>query len=109
MPPDLDRVALWWGPGVLILLVAAYGGLRLARYWIEKSMEYRRQQMESVSSIARQYVEQFLGGQKAQADAVARLAVSIEQRDTREGFEHQEILITLKAVHHDVERLFQKQ
>ncbi len=30
-PFDLERMALWWGPGVLILLVFGFGFLKLAR------------------------------------------------------------------------------
>lgn len=104
-PYELTPIALWWGPGILILLAFGFGFLRLAKYWIEKSMDMKRQQMESTFGIARQYVEQFLGTQKSQADALSRLAASVERRDSIESFEHQEILITLKALHQDVERL----
>ena len=102
MPGDLERIALWWGPGVLILIVFGYGGLRLAHYWIEKSMEVKRQQMDSAFGIARQYVEQFLGTQRSQADALSRLASCVEQHDSHESFEHQEMLIALKALHRDI-------
>ena len=102
MPSDFQQIALWWGPGVLLLMIFGYGILRLAHYWIEKSMEVKRQQMESAFGIARQYVEQFLGTQKSQADALSRLAASVEQRDSHESFEHQEMLIALKALHRDL-------
>ena len=105
---EAERLALWWGPGVLILLVFGFGFLRLARYWIEKSMDMKRQQMESSFGMARQYVEKFLSAQALQADALTRLASSVEHRDSVESFEHQEILITLKALHQDVERLFRR-
>jgi hypothetical protein len=105
LPDDLGRVTMWWGPGVLIVLVFGYGFLRLAHYWIEKSMEVKRQQMESAFGIARQYVEQFLSTQRSQANALSRLAASIEQRDSRDSFEHQEMLIALKAMHRDIESL----
>ncbi len=106
---DAERMALWWGPGVLILIVFGFGFLKLARYWLEKSMEMKRQQMESVFGMARTYVEQFLGTQKCQADALARLAASVEHRDSTESFEHQEMLIALKALNRDVESLLQRQ
>ena len=105
MPSDFQQIALWWGPGVLILLVFVYGGLRLARYWIEKTMEVKRQQMDSAFGIARQYVEQFLGTQRSQADALSRLAACVDHRDTHESFEHQEMLIALKSLHHDIAAL----
>ena len=105
MPYDVERVALWWGPGIVIVLVFGYGFLRLAQTWIEKTMDVKRQQMESAFGIARQYVEQFLGTQRSQADALSRLAACVEQRDTRESFEHQEMLIALKAMHRDIESL----
>jgi hypothetical protein len=104
-PDDWRQVAVWWGPGIMIVMVFAYGFLRLAHYWIEKTMEVKRQQMESAFGIARQYVEQFLASQHAQANALSRLAASVEQHDSREGFEHQEMLIALKALHRDVESL----
>ncbi len=105
---EAERAALLWGPGVLILLVFGFGLLKLARYWIEKSMDVKRQQMESVFGMARQHVEQFLSAQKSQAEALTRLATSVEHRDSVESFEHQEILITLKALHQDVERALRR-
>ena len=85
------------------MIVLSYGALRLARLWIEKTMEVRRQQMESAFAMARQYVEQFLGAQKSQAEALSRLASTVEQSDSRESFEHQEMLIALRALHREVE------
>lgn len=108
-PTELENAALWWGPGVIILLLFGYGALKLAHYWVEKTMEYRRYQMESAFGITRQYIEQFLNSQKSQAEALSRLAGSVEQRESRDGFEHQEILIALKAIHHDVSRVMREQ
>jgi len=103
--PDVQRVALWWGPGVLVLIAFGYGLLRLAQYWIEKSMEVKRQQMDGAYGLVRQYIEKFLGAQSGQADALSRLANSVEHRESQESFEHQEILIALKALHHDMNGL----
>jgi len=103
--PDLQRVALWWGPGVLVLIAFGYGLLRLAQYWIEKSMEVKRQQMDGAYGLVRQYIEKFLGAQSGQADALSRLANSVEHRESQESFEHQEILIALKALHRDMNGL----
>jgi len=100
--PDVQRVALWWGPGILVLIAFGYGLLRLAQYWIEKSMEVKRQQMDGAYGLVRQYIEKFLGAQSGQADALSRLANSVEHRESQESFEHQEILIALKALHHDM-------
>jgi hypothetical protein len=105
MPDNFEQIALWWGPGILILMLFGYGALRLAHYWIEKTMEVKRQQLDSAFGIARQYVEQFLGTQRSQADALARLASSVERRDSHESFEHQEMLIALKALHRDIAAL----
>jgi len=102
---DLERIALWWGPGIVVLMLFGYGFLRLAQYWIEKSMEVKRQQMENTFGIARQYIEQFLSAQRSQAQALSRLATSVEQSDSRESFEHQEMLIAIKALHRNIERL----
>lgn len=106
---DAQLMALWWGPGILVLLVFGYGFMRLAQYWIAKSMEIKRQQVDSVFSITRQYIEQFLGTQRSQADALSRLASSIEHRDSTESFEHQEMLIAIKALHRDIETLSRRQ
>jgi hypothetical protein len=105
LPETLWQMAVWWGPGVLIVLALGYGALRLAHYWIEKNMEVKRHQMESVFGIARQYVEQFLSTERQQADALSRLAASVEQSDSRDSFEHQEMLIAIKAMHRDLETL----
>jgi hypothetical protein len=105
IPDEINHVVLWWGPGVLILMVFTYGFLRLAHYWIEKSMQVKSQQMESAFNLLRQYVEQFLGTQKSQADALSRLASCVEHRESIDSFEHQEILIALKAMHRDLDSL----
>jgi hypothetical protein len=104
-PLDLQRVALWWGPGVLLLITFGYGFLRLAHYWIEKSMEVKRQQTDGAYGLVRQYIEKFLGAQSGQADALSRLANSVEHHESQESFEHQEILIALKALHRDMNGL----
>jgi hypothetical protein len=105
IPEEINHVVLWWGPGVLILMVLSYGFLRLAHYWIDKTMQVRSQKMESTFSLARQYVEQFLGAQRSQADALSRLASSVEHRESIDSFEHQEILIALKAMHQDIDAI----
>jgi len=104
-PIDLERIALWWGPGILVLIVFGYGFLRLAHYWIEKSMEVKHRQMDGIYGILRQYIEKFLGAQSGQADALSRLANSVEHRESQDSFEHQEILIALKALHRDMNSL----
>ena len=104
-PIDIQRVALWWGPGILVLIVFGYGFLRLAQYWIEKSMEVKRQQLDGAYGLVRRYIEQFLGAQSGQADALSRLANSVEHRESQESFEHQEMLIALKALHGDIDNL----
>ena len=104
-PLDFPHVALWWGPGVLVLMAFGYGFLRLAQYWIEKSMEVKRQQMDGAYGLARQYIEKFLGAQSGQAEALSRLANSVEHHESQESFEHQEILIALKALHRDMDGL----
>jgi len=103
---EVERIALWWGPGILLLLVFGYGFLRLAQYWIGKTTDVKLQQSASAFGIARQYVEQFLSTQKSQAEAFSRLATSVEHRDSHESFEHQEILIALKAMHRDMNLLY---
>ena len=105
IPEEIHRVMIWWGPGVLILMALTYGFLRLAHYWIEKTMQVRSQKLESTFGLARQYVEQFLGAQRSQADALSRLASSVEHRESVDSFEHQEILIALKAMHRDLDSL----
>jgi hypothetical protein len=88
-----------------MLLTFGYGFLRLAHYWIEKSMEVKRQQMDGAYGLVRQYIEKFLGAQSGQADALSRLANSVEHHESQESFEHQEILIALKALHRDMNSL----
>ena len=104
-PLDIQRVALWWGPGILVLIVFSLGFFRLAQYWIEKSMEVKRQQLDGAYGLVRRYIEQFLGAQSGQANALSRLANSVEHRESQESFEHQEMLIALKALHRDIDNL----
>jgi len=108
MPEDFAHMALWWGPGVLLLLAFSYGLLRLAQVWLERSMDARRRQMEGLFGMAEQYVKQFLTAQRSQAEALSRLASSVEQSDSRDSMEHQQILIALRAMHGDVERLISR-
>lgn len=96
-----------WGPGILILIVFAYGFMRLAQHWIDRSMEVKRGQIENAFSIARDYVGQLAGAQKSQADALSRLATTVEHRDSLESYEHQEMLVALKAIHRNVEALME--
>jgi hypothetical protein len=105
---DAERIGLWWGPGIMLLVLFGLGFLRLAKYWIERAMDAKRQQTENVFGMARTYVEQFLSAQKSQADALTRLAGCVEHRDSIESFEHQQMLIALKAVHRDVESLLRR-
>ena len=104
-PMDVQHVALWWGPGVLVLMTFGWGFFRLAQYWIEKSMQVKRDQMDGAYGLVRQYIEKFLGAQSGQAEALARLANCVEHHESQESFEHQEILIALKALHHDMDSL----
>ena len=53
-PENLGQMALWWGPGVLLVLILTYGFLYLARFWIERTMDRKRQQMESACEMAGQ-------------------------------------------------------
>jgi hypothetical protein len=105
VPENFEQIAIWWGPGILVLMGFGYGGLRLAHHWIEKSMELRRRQSEGMVDVARECIEQFLTAQRSQAEALSRLAASVEQRDTHESFEHQEMLIAIKAMHHEIGRM----
>ena len=105
MPEDFAHMAMWWGPGVLMLLAFSYGLLRLAQVWMERTLDAKRRQMESVFGMAEHYVKQFLNAQRSQAEALGRLASSVEQSDSRDSLEHQQILVALRAMHRDIERL----
>ncbi|HUI43132.1 MAG TPA: hypothetical protein VL523_14310 [Terriglobia bacterium] len=105
VPQDLERYIVLWGPGILILIVFAYGFLRLAYHWIDRTMDVKRRQTESAFDIARDYVSQLAGASKTQADALSRLASAVEHRDSLESYEHQEMLIALKALHRNVDDL----
>jgi hypothetical protein len=109
MPEDFAHMAMWWGPGVLLLFAFNYGLLRLAQVWLERTLDARRRQMESLFGMAEQYVKQFLNVQRSQAEALGRLASSVEQSDSRESLEHQQILVALRAMHGDIERLIRQQ
>ena len=108
MPDDFAHMAMWWGPGVLLMLAFSYGLLRLAQVWIERTMDAKRRQMESVFGMAEQYVKQFLNAQRSQAEALSRLASSVERSDSRDSLEHQQILVALRAMHRDMERLLRQ-
>ncbi|HXJ95038.1 MAG TPA: hypothetical protein VMT20_19530 [Terriglobia bacterium] len=105
LPQDLERYIVLWGPGILILIVFAYGFMKLAYHWIDRTMDMKHRQMDSAFDIARDYVGQLSGASRTQAEALSRLASAVEHRDSLESYEHQEMLIALKALHRDVEDL----
>jgi len=105
MPQDFAHMAMWWGPGMLLLLAFSYGLLRLAQVWLERTLDAKRRQMESLFGMAEQYVKQFLSAQLSQAEALSRLASSVEQSDSRDSMEHQQILVALRAMHGDLKRI----
>lgn len=105
MPENLDKIALWWGPGMLILMVFAYGFLKLAQHWIDKFTELKREQTERAFGVARDYVGQLANAHQSQAEAFSRLAGAMEHRNSMESYEHQEMLVALKALNRDVQFL----
>lgn len=104
-PQDLERYIVLWGPGILILVIFGYGLMRLAFHWIDRTMDVKRQQMDSAFDIARDYVGQLASASKSQATALSHLAEAVEHRDSVEGYEHQEMLVALKALHQNVQEL----
>jgi hypothetical protein len=108
IPINLERIALWWGPGILVLILFGLGFMRLVQYWIAKTMEVKQHQLDSAFGIARQYIEQFVSAQKSQADALSRVATTVEARESVESFEHQEMLIAIKAIHRDIGALLRR-
>ena len=102
---DFEKFALLWGPGIVVLGVFSFAGVKLAQYWIDRAMEQRRKQMEGSFEIARTYLDQIVGAQRSQSEAFTRLAASVEQGDSKTGFEHQEMLTAIKALHRHVDGL----
>ena len=104
-PFDVGHFALLWGPGIVVLALFSYGLVRLACHWIDRSMEVKRRQTESVVDVARTYLEQFVSAQKSQADAFSRLASAVERRDSEDSLEHHQMLIAIKAMHRDMQSM----
>ena len=104
-PEDIERYVVLWGPGILILIVLSYGLMKLAYHWIDRTAEIKRSQMDGALRIARDYVDQLAGAARSQAEALTRLAGAVEHRDSLESYEHQEMLIALKALHRNVDQL----
>jgi len=102
---NFEKFALLWGPGIVVLGVFSFTGAKLAQYWIDKSMEHRRKQIEGTFEIARTYLDQIVSAQRSQSDAVTRLAATVEQGGSKVGFEHQEMLTAIKALHRHVDGL----
>lgn len=105
IPQDLAHYVVLWGPGILILIVLSYGFMRIAYHWIDRVMDVKRRQTDSAFDVARDYVAQLAGSSKSQADALSRLAAAVEHRDSLESYQHQEMLIALKALHRSVGEL----
>ena len=104
-PEDVERYVVLWGPGILILIVLSYGLMKLAYHWIDRAADIKRSQMDGALHIARDYVDQLAGAARSQAEALTRLASAVEHRDSLESYEHQEMLIALKALHRNVDLL----
>jgi hypothetical protein len=102
---DIGKFALLWGPGIVVLVVFSFTGAKLAQYWIDKSMEQRRRQIEGTFEIARTYLQQIVGAQRSQSDAVASLVATVEQGGSKVGFEHQEMMMAIKALHRHLDGL----
>lgn len=107
IPQDLSHYIVLWGPGILILIVLSYGLMRIAYHWIDRTMEVKRCQTDSAFEVARDYVAQLAGASRSQADALTRLASAVEHRDSLESYEHQEMLIALKALHRNIGELLE--
>jgi hypothetical protein len=107
IPQDLSRYVMLWGPGILILVVLAYGLMRIAYHWIDRTMDVKRRQTDSVFDVARDYVAQLAGASRSQAEALTRLAAVVEHRDSLENYQHQEMLIALKALHRNLGELLE--
>ena len=107
IPQDLSHYVVLWGPGILILIVLSYGLMRIAFHWIDRTMDVKRRQTDSVFEVARDYVAQLAGASRTQADALERLAAAVEHRDSLETYQHQEMLISLKALHRSVGELLE--
>jgi len=108
-PQDIERYIVLWGPGILILIVLSYGLMKLAFHWMDRTTEIKRSQMAGAFDIARDYVDQMAGAAKSQAEALSRLAGAVEHRDSIESYEHQEMLIALKALHRNVDELLSQE
>ena len=104
-PDDIQRYIVLWGPGILILILLSYGFMRLAYHWMDRAAEIKRSQMDGAFEIARDYVGQLAGAARSQAEALTRLAGAVEHRDSVESYEHQEMLIALKALNRNVDEL----
>jgi len=102
---DFEKFALLWGPGIVVLGVFSFTGVKLAQYWIDRSMEQRRKQTEGTFDIARTYLDQIVSAQRSQSDAFTRLAATVEQGGSKVGFEHQEMITAIKALHRHVDGL----
>jgi len=100
---DFERFALLWGPGIVVLGVFAFTGAKLAQYWIDKAMEQRRKQVEGTFELARTYLEQIAGAQRSQSEAFTHLAATVDQGSSKTGFEHQEMLTAIKALHRHID------
>jgi len=107
IPQDLSHYVVLWGPGILILIVLSYGLMRIAFHWIDRTMDVKRRQTDSAFEVARDYVAQLAGASRTQADALERLAAAVEHRDSLETYQHQEMLISLKALHRSVGELLE--
>jgi hypothetical protein len=108
VPQDVERYIVLWGPGILILILFAYGFMKLAYHWIDRAAEIKRSQLDGAFNIARDYVDQLAGAAKSQAEALSRLAGAVEHRDSIESYEHQEILIALKALRRNLDELVEQ-
>jgi len=76
--PELARLVMAWGPGLLFMLGAGWVAYKLGDKVITAQIQSRQHQFEAIREMLGHFADRFVAAQDAQAAAINRLAGAVE-------------------------------
>ena len=99
--PELARLVMAWGPGLLFMLGGGWVAYKLGDKVISAQIQSRQHQFEALRDMGGHFAERFLTAQDAQATAISRLATAAETGLN----EQRDMAVALRALALKIEEL----